>query len=313
MLNVMRAFVLGTVCVVFLLVSLPFGYTQQADTPRGDANGIEALEERAAVRLKGRYDPEAVDAPISLKKAFEVYQVAVRGRDAHSERDLKLAIRYQKIVVRFHQWSGEVQPTYRAFDALIGMVAKPEGYGPQTAAKLAIRNADRAFEGKRFDEGLRIYRIVADAEWARGLEEQNYSRLRVGRCQSGKGMAGAAFETYKALVRDAPESDWAGDALLYAQEMYFSRRAYDEAIESYQRLLSANPRCKRRPYLMEQMAFNLIMKKEYEKAEQILKQVIKEYAGVGATAQRPEGQHVAYAKDYLQMIEDKRKAEQSDR
>jgi len=299
-------------CRIICLVCL-FSAALSADSQAGrQVHDIEALERQSSICLKDRYDAKADDAAEKLKSAFQVYGAALAGKAALGPKQLKSAIRYQRIVVQFHQWMGDTEAKYDALGALIAMVAKPEGYGPEAAAGLAIKNADQAFEKKDFDDALRIYRIIVEAQWAADLDERNYCRLCLGRCQAKQGKDGAAFETYKALMRDAPKSDWAGEAMLYARPMYFRRRNYDEAIQSYQRLLEANPKCKRRPFLMEDMAFSHIKKKEYDKAEQILKQVIDEYAGVDATSQRPEGVHVSYARHYLHMIKEKKKAESSD-
>ena len=179
----------------------------------------------------------------------------------------------------------------------------------EAAAKRAVKAGDEAFQKQDYEEALRVYRLVTEAEWARGLEEKNYCRYMAGRCEAEVEEEEVAFATYKGLIEEAPYSDWAGEAMLRAEGMYFARREYDAAIEAFERLLEENPKGRMRPYLMEKMAFNYIMKKDYEEAERILNQVIKEYAGVDAGPKWPEGLHVAYAKDYLQVIKDKKRAD----
>ena len=97
-----------------------------------------------------------------------------------------------------------------------------------------LRLADSYYALKRYSDAIRTYRQVAD-------QGGDYALYQVAQAFYNSGEAFDAISSFRDLLEEYPDSEWAEEARYSLGTIFFQNQDYDQAIEEYERVIESYP------------------------------------------------------------------------
>jgi tol-pal system protein YbgF len=86
-----------------------------------------------------------------------------------------------------------------------------------------------------------------------------------------------AIEAFRAFVKNYPASEYAGNALYWMGECYYTQKDYAKAMESFSSVVSNYPKGNKVPDAMLKIGYSLISMNEIAKAKAALQSLVEKY------------------------------------
>ena len=97
-----------------------------------------------------------------------------------------------------------------------------------------------------------------------------------------------AIEAFEAFAKAYPDSEFAGNAVYWLGECYYTQHSYSQALESFTKVVDSYPKGIKVPDAMLKIGFSLVSMKEPEKAKAALQSLIEKYPKSPAAAKARE-------------------------